>query len=196
MGPMFAGKSTELLRRVREAQSAGKSTSLIKPTLDKRYELASVTTHDGDKLSCHTVETLLPLLLLPGEMDLSGSSESFKAARSSVANAQVIAIDEAQFFPDLAAFAIRAVEAHGKELLIAGLDGDFKRRKFGSMIDLIPIADSVKKVKGKCHLCSKESLFSFRTAKDSKQELIGGEEAYVPLCREHYVNLTRASSKR
>jgi thymidine kinase len=61
---------------------------------------------------------------------------------------------------------------------------------------LISLADTVLKVKGRCHFCEKESLFSFRTSKEMKQELIGGVEAYVPTCREHYVSLSRNSGKR
>lgn len=189
---MFAGKSTELLRRVREAEAQGRKTTLIKPLNDNRYDKDSVTTHSGDQLPCHTVEQLLPLLL----PTLSGSSESFIAARASFANAHLIAIDEAQFFPDLVGFATQVVEDYGKELLIAGLDGDFKRRKFGHMLDLIPIADSVMKIKGKCYFCDKESLFSFRTSKETKQELIGGQETYMPTCRDHWVSLSRACGKR
>lgn len=114
IGPMFAGKSTELLRRVRQEQQSGYSTALVKSAVDTRYAVNHVCTHTGDQLPCSAVERLLPLL----------SDAAFMAH-------DVIAIDEAQFFPDLLEFAVAAAESHAKRLIIAGLDGDYKRYATG-----------------------------------------------------------------
>jgi len=64
-------------------------------------------------------------------------------------------------------------------------------QKFGQVLDLVPYADSVTKLHGKCHFCEGKSLFSFRVAADDRQVLVGGEDKYVPTCRKHYVELAR-----
>eukprot|EP00955_Chlamydomonas_euryale_P060815 357832-Chlamydomonas_euryale.AAC.4 len=110
VGPMFAGKTTELLRRVREHRNSGHIVGLVKPSIDKRFACAHVITHTGDKLPCLQADRLLPVLDDPDFM-----------------RNDILAIDEAQFFPDLIDFVTCAAETHLKTLLIAGLDGDFKR---------------------------------------------------------------------
>jgi thymidine kinase len=172
LGPMFAGKSTELIRRVRDAKDAGCQVAVVKSSLDTRYIQQHVTTHYGDYLPCITSDTLVPLL-----------DSHFK-------NVDVIAVDEGQFFPDLVDFVLEASESRRKSVIIAGLDGDFKRQRFGQMLDVVPMADTVTKMSGKCHFCGEKSLFSLRVAADGRQALIGGAEAYLPVCRHHYVDLS------
>ena len=110
IGPMFAGKSTLLLDRVRKLVNDGRRTALVKSSTDTRYSYDHITTHAGDKLPCTSVELLLPLLRDAAFM-----------------GHDVIAIDEAQFFPDLTEFVVAASEHHYRSLLVAGLDGDFRR---------------------------------------------------------------------
>jgi len=130
------------------------------------------------------------------------------------ASVQVIAIDEAQFFNDLAEFCISAADHDAKRVVLAGLDGDFMRRKFGQVLDLIPHADSVTKLKAACAFCKQEleqsggvdgagvavkpaaAVFSLRMAADSRQELVGGADTYAPVCRRHYVELTQTAPAR
>jgi thymidine kinase len=88
-------------------------------------------------------------------------------------------------------FVTYAAESRCKMVIVAGLDGDFRRQKFGQLLDLVPLADSVLKVKGQCQYCSSASLFSFRISTDDRQELVGGGEKYVPTCRFHYLELAR-----
>jgi hypothetical protein len=109
-GPMFAGKSTELLSRVRSEQGAGRTVALVKSSVDTRYKYDQVTTHNGDKMACTAVDRLMPIL---EDATLMGKD--------------VIAVDEAQFFHDLVEFVLSASEKHNKTVLVAGLDGDFKR---------------------------------------------------------------------
>ncbi|GAX79788.1 hypothetical protein CEUSTIGMA_g7228.t1 [Chlamydomonas eustigma] len=173
IGPMFAGKSTELLRRVRKAKHSGCQVAVVKSSMDTRYIQQHVTTHDGDHLPCITSSTLLPLL------------------DSHLKNVDIIAVDEAQFFPDLIEFVLEASESKKKSVIIAGLDGDFKRQRFGQILDIVPMADAVTKLSGKCHFCGGKSLFSLRVAADGRQALIGGLESYLPVCRNHYVDLSQ-----
>lgn len=176
VGPMFAGKSTALLRKARESIAKGLEVVLVKSSKDDRYSQQHVITHDGDRLPCHTASTLQEL-----RSSLGGTYTS----------AHVVAIDEAQFFPDLYRFVVHAADNEGKTVYVAGLDGDFKRQRFGDLLDLIPMADHVEKLKGTCQFCEQPSLFSLRVAADDRQELVGGRDKYVPTCRQHYVEMSR-----
>ena len=166
--------------------------------MDTRYQCEHVTTHAGDRLPCMTSDRLLPLLCMTEIMD-----------------AEVIAVDEAQFFPDLVRhdshihpwhvyywdestetcllmqvdFVTSAAEEHSRTVIVAGLDGDYQRQRFGQILDLVPLADCITKLSGKCHFCEAKSLFSLRVVADDRQELIGGVDKYVPTCRHHYVQL-------
>ncbi|KAL5071346.1 hypothetical protein RYX36_022233 [Vicia faba] len=100
----------------------------------------------------------------------------------------VIGIDEAQFFDDLYDFCREAADHDGKTVIVAGLDGDFLRRSFGSVLDIIPLADSITKLTARCEICGKNALFTLRKTQDTQVELIGGVDVYMPVCRQHYVN--------
>lgn len=174
VGPMFAGKTTSLLRRIQSECSNGRKVALIKSNKDTRYELNSIVTHDGEKFPC---------LALP---DLS----SFKQKFGSIAydELDVIGIDEAQFFEDLYDFCQRAADHDGKTIIVAGLDGDYLRRSFGSVLSIIPLADSVTKLTARCELCGKPASFTLRKTDEKQTELIGGAEVYMPVCRQHFVS--------
>ncbi|PSC71863.1 Thymidine kinase [Micractinium conductrix] len=180
VGPMFAGKSTELLRRVARYEAEGLCVAVVKSDKDDRYCAAHVVTHSGIKRPCFAVPTLA----------------AFKAAAGAAyAGFQVIAVDEAQFFPDLREFCAHAADHEHKRLILAGLDGDFQRQRFGQVLDLLPLADSVTKLSARCKFCAQEqrrtaAVFSLRIAADSRQELVGGADVYAPVCRRHYVQLT------
>ncbi|XP_028063699.1 thymidine kinase-like [Camellia sinensis] len=100
----------------------------------------------------------------------------------------VIGIDEAQFFDDLYDFCCKAADCDGKIVIVAGLDGDYLRRTFGSVVDIIPLADSITKLTARCELCGKRVFFTLRKTNETKTELIGGSDVYMPVCRQHYVN--------
>lgn len=100
----------------------------------------------------------------------------------------VIGIDEAQFFEDLYDFCCSAADHDGKTVIVAGLDGDYLRRRFGSVLDIIPLADSVTKLTARCELCGQRAFFTLRKIQETKTEVIGGADVYMPVCRQHYVN--------
>lgn len=109
-----------------------------------------------------------------------------------VDNYDVIAIDEAQFFQDLKEVVLEWVETKRKIVLIAGLNGDFRRQPFGQINDMIPYADAITKLSPFCVVCIKRdkkmkpALFTKRTVTNDSEILIGGKEAYIPVCRECY----------
>ncbi|KAH9621243.1 hypothetical protein KSS87_015386 [Heliosperma pusillum] len=174
VGPMFAGKTTALLRRVTSETTNGRKVAMIKSSKDNRYAKDSVVTHDGAKFPCWA---------LP---DLASFKEKFGLEEYN--QLDVIGIDEAQFFEDLYEFCCIAAENDGKIVVVAGLDGDYLRRSFGSVLDVIPLADTVTKLTARCELCGKRAFFTLRKTEETKTELIGGAESYMPVCRLHYVN--------
>ena len=104
-------------------------------------------------------------------------------------NSNVIMIDEAQFFPDLFDFVTNAIDVDNKEIVIAGLDGDYKRQPFGDILKLIPHSDNIIKLKARCNLCDMENaIFTKRIVDSNKQFLVGGSESYIPVCRKHYIS--------
>lgn len=148
--------------------------ALIKSNKDTRYELNSVVTHDGDKYPCFALHDL--------------SSFRQKLGSSAYDELDVIGIDEAQFFEDLYDFCQRAADHDGKTIIVAGLDGDYLRRTFGSVLSIIPLADSVTKLTARCELCGKRACFTLRKIDEKQTELIGGADVYMPVCRQHYVS--------
>jgi thymidine kinase len=170
-GPMFAGKSTALLQNVREHVLAGKKVTLLKPLIDQRYSSGDVVTHAGDKEPCYAVALL----------------NDFKRSHPiEYEETDVIAIDEAQFFLDLVEFSVAAADDDHKMVFVAGLDGDFKRGVFGKVLELVPYADSIKKLQSRCAFCNKPGLFSLRIIADARQELVGAGDMYQPVCRTHF----------
>ncbi|KAF7141392.1 hypothetical protein RHSIM_Rhsim06G0173700 [Rhododendron simsii] len=174
VGPMFAGKTTALLRRVKAESNSGRSVAMIKSSKDTRYAINSVVTHDGTKFPCWALPNLM--------------SFRQKFGADAYDKLDVIGIDEAQFFDDLYDFCCKAADLDGKTIVIAGLDGDYLRRSFGSVLDIIPIADSITKLTARCELCGKRAFFTLRKTGETKTELIGGSDVYMPVCRQHYVN--------
>ncbi|CAK7323278.1 unnamed protein product [Dovyalis caffra] len=174
VGPMFAGKTTTLLHRVQAEISDGRSIAIIKSNKDNRYGLDSVVTHDGVKLPCCALSNL--------------SSFRQKFGHDAYDKLDVIGIDEAQFFEDLYDFCREVADRDGKTVIVAGLDGDYLRRSFGSVLDIIPLADSVTKLSARCEICGKRAFFTLRKTEETQTELIGGADVYMPVCRQHYVS--------
>ncbi|KAJ4828511.1 hypothetical protein Tsubulata_049614 [Turnera subulata] len=150
------------------------NVAIIKSNKDTRYGLDSIVTHDGVKLPCWALSRL----------------SSFKQTFGSDAYKQldVIGIDEAQFFDDLYDFCREVSDHDGKTVIVAGLDGDYLRRNFGSVLDIIPLADSVTKLTARCEICGERASFTLRKTEDLQTELIGGADVYMPVCRQHYVS--------
>lgn len=165
MGTMFAGKSTELLIRLRRQEAAKKRVLRVKFTADQRYSHAGmIATHNGQ--SCEAVPVTL----------LAELGDQWRAY-------DVIGIDEGQFFNDVSQFAEMAANA-GKIVIISSLQGTFYRTTWKNVTELIPLCEEVVKLSAICQLCKeKKASFTFRTASAENQKLIGGAEMYMPLCR-------------
>ena len=170
MGPMFSGKSTELIRLIREFKFIEKNILVIKHCSDDcRYAKSKICTHDQQKEDCLSLD----------DLEKIENSNNYQQA-------EIIFIEEAQFFNGLSEFIKRGMEDKKKSFVIAGLDGDFKREKFGCWLDLIPLCDNIEKLHSYCSDCKRTfAIFSYRIS-DEKEQTIIGSSNYIPLCRKCY----------
>lgn len=172
LGCMFSGKTTELQREYHEWESIGKNPLCINSIADNRdSSFNNMCTHNGKSVECIKVTNLAEVT-----QELLDASE-------------IILINEGQFFSDLIEYCKKWCEQQGKYIIVCGLDGDFKRRPFGEILNLIPLADSVKKLTAYCKKCSDgtKALFSQRTTTENETIIIGGASSYRALCRKCYV---------
>jgi thymidine kinase len=178
-GSMFSGKSEELMRRLRRAQIARQNVAVFKPLLDNRYHATDVVSHDGTRLAARPVDT---------------SSEILRM----VDGAEVVGIDEAQFFdPGVVDVAIRLAD-EGRRVVVAALDMDFKNEPFGPVPQLLAVAEFVDKLQAICQVCGgpatrTQRLIGGRAASPDEPVIrVGAQESYEPRCREcHELPLAR-----
>ena len=177
MGPMFSGKTETIIEEHNKESNklpydeSREKIAAYNYFKDTRYGDNIISSHNGKLISSINIQTL---------------SEIFKDEKFE--KRTHIFINEAQFFPDLKDTVIRLVEEHNKHVTICGLDSDFKREKFGQIWDLIPYADKVTKLYGKCNNCDNKSLFTHRISCEKQQEVVGNNN-YIPLCRSCYINI-------
>jgi thymidine kinase len=166
-GSMFSGKTEELIRRVRRAQIAKMDTIIFKPKVDDRYSPEHIVSHNQMKLNSQIVETSDEIL-----------TKSQKA--------EVVAIDEAQFFDDDIVEICKILAKQKKRIIVAGLDTDYRGKPFGPMPHLMCEADYVDKLRAICVKCGNPATYTQRTSKDSKRVVIGETDIYEARCRNCY----------
>ena len=171
-GVMFSGKSEELIRRVRRAMIAKKKVQVFKSHLDARYAgLYKVSSHDG-----RTVEAI-------------PADSAAQIAQQINPQANVIAIDEAQFLDEGIVDLVTSLASRGRRVILAGTDTDFRGEPFGPMPQLMAVAEVVDKLHAICVLCGgpasrNQRLIGGKPAPyDSPQVMVGGTEAYEARCR-------------
>jgi|Laugrespbdmm15sn_2_1035079.scaffolds.fasta_scaffold50108_2 thymidine kinase len=183
IGPMFAGKSSTILQRVKREQCIGTNTLIVTSCLDTRYteNVNLVKTHDSQVFSAVSLSAIKDILDL----------DEFKKA-------SLIIIEEAQFFEGLYGIVKIMVEYSKKHVIVVGLDGDSERRPFGEILQLVPLCDKVTKLTALCKRCSakqlpngtpvkREALFTKCIGGKEGQVCVGGNEKYEAVCREHYL---------
>jgi thymidine kinase len=173
LGPMFSGKTTRILEIYNHYSYIQKRIMVINYAEDKRYHETMLSTHDHKMIPCVLEIDLKDMWTNPNNKNYS-----------QIHNSSVILINEGQFFCNLKEVVIDMVENNNKTVYICGLDGDFKRNKFGEILDLLPFCDNVVKLKSLCSLCrnGKRALFSYRVTEEQGQVSIGSDN-YKPLCR-------------
>ena len=171
LGCMFSCKTSEVILECKKWFSIGRKALCINYYADERYGSDdAVYSHDKEKIECVKTDKLSDV-----NLDL-------------ISSADIIIINEGQFFSDLLDSCILWCETYGKDIIISGLDGDFKRKPFGQMLELIPYADSVIKLKAFCVICKDgtNAHFTKRLSDESMQVVIGTTN-YIAVCRKHYL---------
>ena len=186
VGPMFSGKTSKLLEIYKQYKFCNINVAVVNHSADNRYHESMLSTHDRVMIPCIQTNHLIPLW---NYSNLDGSFNDECEMHMMLRSADVILINEGQFFDDLYDFIIIAVEYDKKHVVVGGLDGDCFRKPFGQILQLIPLADRVTKLTSLCKICADGTigLFSYRNS-DSKETVeVGGSEKYMPLCRKHYL---------
>jgi len=171
LGCMFSGKTSELIRRIQRYKSIQKKVLFVNYIEDTRYGEDNIYTHD--KVGCEGIYL-----------------DKLENLLDKINNYDVFVINEGQFFEDIYNISIELCEKYGKDVLICGLDGDFKRQTFKyNLLDLIPYADTVEILTAYCSICKDETpaRFSKRISNEIEQKVIGSIN-YIPVCRKHYLN--------
>lgn len=163
-GSMFSGKTEELIRRLKRAQIARQSVALFKPAMDTRYAEDAVVSHDATAMSSEVVHAPDQIQLLVGD-------------------ANVVGVDEAQFFGIELVNVVERLARDGRRVIIAGLDQDYLGRPFEPVPSLMAVAEHVTKLHAVCVRCGAPANHSQRIVGEAARVLVGEKEAYEPRCR-------------
>ncbi|MFH4979553.1 hypothetical protein AB6A40_006262 [Gnathostoma spinigerum] len=174
LGPMFSGKTTEMLRRLKRHQLANCSCRIVKYLKDTRFSNDQVSTHDR-------------------QMQEAIGATQIRDVMDKILDADVIAIDEGQFFNDIAE-SCEDLANMGKVVIVSALDGDYNRKRFKTILALCPMAEEVCKLNSVCTRCGADAPFSKRLTSNTEQEVIGGSEMYTALCRSCYLSTFECQS--
>lgn len=175
-GPMFSGKTEELIRRLNRARIAKQRVEIFKPGVDKRYDEENVVSHDSSSIHSTPVEAAAQIILYANDFD-------------------VVGIDEAQFFDEQLADVCNHLADSGVRVIVAGLDMDFAGKPFGPMPALLATAEYVTKVHAICMKCGNLANYSHRLSSSEDLVVLGEMESYEPLCRSCYNELRKTSGK-
>ena len=172
LGPMWAGKSSHIIGKIRRYRAIGWNVLVVVNPLDNRYGSQVVSSHDKEQISALAVKDLDTLF-----------------EDSQYLSAKLVVIEEAQFYKGLYDFVKTAVERDKKHVMCVGLDGDADRKPFGEILQLIPLCDTVEKITSLCAECGDgtPALFTHRFTPSQEQIQVGAEHTYAPFCRKHFL---------
>lgn len=170
-GPMFSGKTTQLIKTYKTYTYIEKKIAVVNYADDTRYHDTMLSTHDLVMVPCIQTKELHTVL-------------------NDLIDKDIILINEGQFFQDIYEIVLLLLNTYRKKIYIYALDGDFMRNKFGKVLDLIPYCDKVNKMHALCSHCKngKPAIFSHRISAEVQQVVIGSQN-YMPLCRQCYDGL-------
>ena len=173
-GPRFAGKSEELIRRVKTLSYANQKIMAFKPAIDNRYDKTAIASHNGAKWEAYAVKTVDDI------------------AKTVTKDTQVVAIDEVQFFGEDVADLCNHFANRGRRVIVAGLDMDFRGEPFGPMPKLLAQAEIVTKLTAACTVCGCAATRTQRLVNGSPAHYtdpvirVGAKESYEARCRRHH----------
>ena len=166
-GSMFSGKTEELIRRLKRARIARQQVEIYKPAVDARYSETDVVSHDENAIPSTPVHNASQILLLATEAD-------------------VVGIDEGQFFDNSLVEVCCELAETGKRVIVAGLDQDYLGKPFEPIPNLMAVAEFVTKLHAVCMVCGSPANHSQRLSNDADRLLLGAKEVYEPRCRMHF----------
>jgi len=180
IGPMYAGKTTELIRRLNTLKSTGLKCVYVNSDKDNR-SVEDFSTHNKTITNINGIDSIL---IKESLIEILEYYDSY----------DVFGIDEAQLIPDLKSTCLILSEKYHKKIIIAGLNADSDRNHFGEIHEMLPICEDISKLHSYCHNCSINSKitpahFTGCTINKIDKILIGGTESYLALCRSCYVEL-------
>jgi thymidine kinase len=167
-GPMFSGKTEELIRRIRRAQIAKQKVQIFKPALDTRYSSNNVVSHSAVSIQAEPVKNANEIL-----------EKLFDSTR-------VVAIDEVQFFDAAIINVAIKLARRGLRVICGGLDCDYRGQPFGPMPTLLAIADDVSKIQAICTICGGPATKTYRKTDHEDQVVLGEMDVYEARCRAHW----------
>ena len=159
-GPMFSGKTEELIRRVRLVRIAKQRVQIFKAALDNRYDDDCITSHSDQRFTCQPVRS---------------AEEVFECVAD---NTRVVGIDEAQFFNETIIDVCEKLADRGLRVIVAGLDQDYLGKPFGPLPKLLSVAESILKLKAVCMVCGGLATRSQRLTPDTATVVVGSGEVY------------------
>lgn len=168
-GSMFSGKTEELIRRLRRAEFAKHKIAIYKPDLDKRYHDIKIVSHQGNEITSTPIRSGKEILTL-------------------AAQAEVVGIDEVQFFDEELPEVCTHLANKGIRIIAAGLDMDYTGKPFGPMPQLMAMAEYVTKVHAICLRCGNLAYISHRKTAEENLVVLGQTDNYEPLCRNCFNN--------
>lgn len=163
-GSMFSGKTEELIRRLRRAEIARQRVAIFKPAIDTRYGNDHIVSHNEQKLRSEAVRTATEIL-------------------DKVGDAQVIGIDEGQFFTDDLVTVCNTLAESGRRVIVAGLDMDYRGKPFEPMPQLMATAEQVTKTQAICMKCGEPASYTQRLTASRDRVVVGAKETYEARCR-------------
>jgi len=166
-GSMFSGKTEELIRRLKRARIANLKTEIFKPIIDTRYDDVKIISHDESSVPSIPVDSSRKILSL-------------------AADADVIGIDEAQFFDEDLPLVCDTLALQGIRVIVAGLDMDYTTKPFGQIPFVLARADYITKLHAICMKCGNIANYSYRKVKDEDPIMLGAKDFYEPRCRTCY----------
>ncbi len=167
-GPMFSGKTEELIRRVKRAQIAKQRVQIFKPAIDVRYDETKVVSHSSQEIQSEPVEKSTDILVRLKD------------------TTRIVAIDEIQFFDEEIVRVVKKLADRGYRVICAGLDLDYRGVPFGPMPMLLALADNVQKIQAICTVCGAPATRSQRLSDCQDTVLLGEKDSYDARCRAHY----------
>src|SRR5712692_3307818 len=165
VGPMFSGKSEELIRRLKRAEIARQRVQIFKPVIDQRYAESEIVSHSGLGIRSENVQTAAEIM------------ERVEA------RTEVVGIDEAQFLGDAIVDVCTRLADAGKRVIVGGLDTDFLGRPFEPMPRLLAVAEEITKMLAICVRCGNPAVHTQRLVASEDLIVVGAAGMYEPRCR-------------